>query len=247
MFDCLDDVVVWVKDREGRYRWVNRAFLLNHAFGVGAAEAGPHAREVVGKTDYEVSPPFLADQFRMDDEYVLGGRRIVDRIELVGQPDGRTVWSMTNKIPLYDGRGEVVATAGLTRKLAEPDAAVATLSGLGPVLAFLRDHFAEPITNARLAAIAHMSVRAFERRFQDELHTTPQKYLRRLRIRLAARALVTTRQSLAEIAAACGFADQSHFTREFGRWFGRTPREYRAHYSRRDGPVPNAGVEAQDP
>ena len=31
LFDCLDDVLVWVKDRDGRYRWVNRAFLISYA------------------------------------------------------------------------------------------------------------------------------------------------------------------------------------------------------------------------
>ena len=31
LFDCLEDVLVWVKDREGRYCWVNRAFLINYA------------------------------------------------------------------------------------------------------------------------------------------------------------------------------------------------------------------------
>ncbi len=246
LFDCLDDVVAWVKDRDGRYQWVNRAFRLNHAFA-GRSNGSAEPEAVVGKTDYEVSPPFLADQFRMDDEYVLGGGRIVDRIELVGEPGGGAVWSVTNKIPLFDEHGRVVATAGLTRRLVGREANVATASGLGPVLAFLRDHFAEPIANAQLARIAHLSVRAFERRFQEEFHTTPQKYLRRLRCRLAARALATTRRSLADIAADCGFADQSHFTREFRRQFGRTPRDYRAHYSRRDGFVPNPDASEQEP
>ena len=31
LFDCVEDVLVWVKDRDGRYRWVNRAFLINFA------------------------------------------------------------------------------------------------------------------------------------------------------------------------------------------------------------------------
>jgi AraC-like DNA-binding protein len=48
---------------------------------------------------------------------------------------------------------------------------------------------------------------------------------------MASRALVYTRQSLAEVALGCGFSDQSHFTREFRRHFGRTPREYREHYA----------------
>ena len=33
LFDCIDDVLVWVKDRHGRYRWVNRCFLINHSLG----------------------------------------------------------------------------------------------------------------------------------------------------------------------------------------------------------------------
>jgi AraC-like DNA-binding protein len=37
-------------------------------------------------------------------------------------------------------------------------------------------------------------------------------------------------ESLSEIALNCGFADQSHFSREFRRQFGRTPRDYREHY-----------------
>ena len=99
LFDCLGDVLAWVKDVEGCYRWVNRAFLINLAMD-DRNGPGPEGgtRDVIGKTDYDLSPAFLADQFRLDDEHVLAGNRIVDRIELVGQPDGRAVWNLTNKI-----------------------------------------------------------------------------------------------------------------------------------------------------
>ena len=117
LFDCLGDVLAWVKDRDGRYLWVNRAFLLNFAMDdrkVSGPAAGP--QDVIGKTDYDLSPAFLADQFRLDDEHVLAGNRIVDRIELVGQPDGQAVCNVTNKVPLIDDRGAVVGTAGITRR-----------------------------------------------------------------------------------------------------------------------------------
>ena len=78
-----------------------------------------------------------------------------------------------------------------------------------------------------------MSVRAFERKFHSSFHLTPQKYVRKLQMRMASRALVYTNQSLAEVAHSCGFVDQSHFTREFRRHFGRTPRDYRKHYTQR--------------
>ncbi|MFO0959858.1 MAG: AraC family transcriptional regulator [Isosphaeraceae bacterium] len=233
LFDCLEDVLVWVKDRDGRYRWVNRAFLVNFAMddrnGLGPA-VGP--QDVIGKTDYDLSPAFLADQFRLDDEYVLAGNRVVDRIELVGQPDGRTVWNLTNKIPLVDAGGSVVGTAGLTRNLGASRHGLKPDSGFGPVLAHLRDHYHTTVTNRQLAKLAHLSVRAFERKFLASFHLTPQKYLRKLRMVMASRALVYTRGSMAEVAIGCGFSDQSHFTREFRRHFGRTPREYREYYTR---------------
>jgi AraC-like DNA-binding protein len=230
LFDCLEDVLAWIKDREGRYRWVNRAFLIRHAVERGEATHGPQAPEVIGMTDYDLSPAYLADQFRLDDEQVLAGKRIVNRIEQVGHPDGQAVWNVTNKIPILDEEGAVIGSAGITRPLdglrrdGEPGAE------FGTILSHMRDHYEEPITNQQLARLAHMSVRAFERRFRGSFHVTPQKYLRKLRMRMASRALVYTGKSLAEVALSCGFADQSHFTREFRRHFGRTPREYRKHY-----------------
>jgi AraC-like DNA-binding protein len=88
----------------------------------------------------------------------------------------------------------------------------------------MRDHYHSPITNRQLARLAHRSVRAFERKFQGSLHLTPQKYLRKLQMLMARRALVYTQQPLADVAVGCGFSGQSHFTREFRRDFGRTPR-----------------------
>src|SRR5262249_43459170 len=97
-----------------------------------------------------------------------------------------------------------------------------------------------------LAAVANMSLRAFERQFLAGFHLTPQKYLRKLRLRIASRTLMDTNQALSEIALNCGFADQSHFTREFRRQFGRTPREYREHYQTASGvPVPKTAVRKQ--
>jgi AraC-like DNA-binding protein len=250
LFDSVDDVVVWIKDRGGRYRWVNRAFLINYSLDDRRDRTDPDSRDVLGKTDYDLSPAFLADQFRLDDEHVLAGNRIVDRIELVGQPDGLVVWSVTNKIPLVDDDGSVIGTAGITRRLASLGQAIVQGSEFEPVLAFMRDHYHEPITNRQLARLAHMSVRAFERKFHSTFHVTPQKYLRKLQMRMASRALVYTRQALADVASGCGFSDQSHFTRAFRRHFGRTPREYREHYARGEddaAPVPNPAADEQEP
>ncbi len=230
LFDFLDDVLAWVKDRDGRYLWVNRAFLINYGLEHPNLGAEICEQQVLGKTDYDLSPAFLADQFRLDDEHALAGNRIVNRIERVGKSEGATGWNVTNKIPVFDAKGKVIGTAGITRVLNEPMPQSGALAGFGPVLEYIRDHYEQPISNQQLANVSKMSLRAFERQFLASFHLTPQKYLRKLRLRIASRALIYTNESLSELALDCGFADQSHFTREFRRQFGRTPRDYREHY-----------------
>ena len=224
LFEPLEDVQFWVKDRENRYVRVNRAFLLNYALD--------EAAQIIGETDYHLSPAFLADQFWLDDERVLAGHRVVNRIELVGDADQTTFWNVTNKVPFRDARGRVVGTAGTTRRLGPADQSVAGAHGFVAVMARIRDHYREQLSNRELAALAGLSVRGFERKCPQHFQGPPQQYLRKLRLRMACRALVFTEKALAEVAVESGFADQSHFNHEFRRQMGRTPRGYREHYRR---------------
>jgi AraC-like DNA-binding protein len=73
-------------------------------------------------------------------------------------------------------------------------------------------------------------VRGFERRFLEAFRLSPQQYIKRLRVRLACHALVYGNKPLAQVAADHGFCDQSHFTREFHRQTGVTPRQYRERF-----------------
>jgi AraC-like DNA-binding protein len=230
LLDFLPDVLAWVKDRQGRYLWVNRAFVMQYALDHPRGNESVSVESILGKTDYDLSPAFLADQFRLDDEQVLAGHRIVNRLERLGDSGGTPVWNVTDKIPVADAKGVIIGTAGITRAAGPESSFEATVPGFGPALAHMRAHFHHEITNQRLASISNMSLRAFERRFLATFHLTPQRFLRRLRLRIASRALIYTEGSLSDIALSCGFADQSHFSREFRRQFGRTPREYREHY-----------------
>jgi len=231
LFDFLEDVLAWVKDRDGRYLWVNRAFLINYALEHPNLDEEICARQILGKTDYDLSPAFLAEQFRLDDEFALAGNRIVNRIERVEEFGRAAGWNVTNKMPVFDAKGKVVGTAGITRALNEEGLHPGAVEGFGASLEYIRHHYQEPVCNQQLARVSKMSLRAFERQFLASFHLTPQKYLRKLRLRIASRALIYTKESLSEVAMNCGFADQSHFTREFRRQFGRTPRDYREHYS----------------
>lgn len=233
LFDDLDGVQFWVKDLDGRYAWVNRGFLLNYACD--------RPEQVLGRTDHDLSLAQLADQYRTDDERVLAGGRVENRVELVGGFDRTARWSRTTKRPVRDRAGRIVGTLGMTR-VADPAvvASAAPTAVLGRVLAHVRAHYAEPLDNAALAAVAGRSVRAVERLFQRHLGVTPQHYLRRLRVRLACRDLVHGTASLADVALAHGFYDQSHFVREFRRETGLTPGGYRERHGAT--PVASTGV-----
>jgi AraC family transcriptional regulator len=69
---------------------------------------------------------------------------------------------------------------------------------------------------------AHLS-RAFHRRFGSPVLA----YVRRARVRAAADLLRRSSLALADVAAAAGFADQSHLTRVFKQATGVTPGRYR--------------------
>jgi AraC-like DNA-binding protein len=229
LFDRLDGVQAWVKDTSGRYCWVNRGFLINYACERDA--------DVLGRTDHDLSPAPLADQYVADDAEVLGGRPLENRVELVGRFDRTAGWSRTTKLPIKDRRGGIVGTVGMTRRI-DPEAVEdhEADADLGRVLTHIRRHVAEPLSNPRLARVAGRSVRSLERLFRRQVQASPQQYLRRLRIRLACRAILDSRGTLTEIAAGLGFYDQSHFVREFRREVGLTPGAYRARYAGFSGP-----------
>jgi AraC-like DNA-binding protein len=216
--DALDDVPLWIKDVAGHYEWVNRSFLLN--FGLENRDA------VLGKTDFDLCSPPAAEQYRVDDERVLAGEHILGRVELVGRYDHTARWCSTTKIPLHDAKGRVVGTAGITRPLAI-GGRVAGEGGLSPAIRLVGERPATPPSNRELASACGLSLRAFERQFQASYRCSPQQYARRLRVRLSCHSLVNSRKTLAEIATQFGFADQSHYTREFRRFLGLTPGGYR--------------------
>jgi AraC-like DNA-binding protein len=81
------------------------------------------------------------------------------------------------------------------------------------------------VTLADLAGDAGLSRYQLIRAFARQLGITPHAYILQRRIALARR-LVRARNSLADVAAAAGFADQAHLTRCFKQCLGVTPRRY---------------------
>jgi AraC family transcriptional regulator len=97
---------------------------------------------------------------------------------------------------------------------------------------FLRDNFSQPFRFADLAKAAGVHSSHLSRVFRRKHGCTVGEYVRRLRLEFAVDAIVNCKSSLAEVASAAGFSDQSHLTRTFRAHFGMTPSEYRTLHRR---------------
>jgi AraC family transcriptional regulator len=104
---------------------------------------------------------------------------------------------------------------------------------LAQALELLNDGFSERVTLTQLASAVGVHPVHLAREFRRFQRCSIGEYVRRLRIERACGQLHASNESLAAIASANGFADQSHFSRTFKRLRGMTPTEYRAVVGRR--------------
>jgi AraC-like DNA-binding protein len=78
-----------------------------------------------------------------------------------------------------------------------------------------------------------LSERALQRLVHRRIGLTPKWLIQRRRLQEAAERLRTSDTSLADVAAALGYADQPHFSRDFSSVTGMTPREFATLHARR--------------
>lgn len=220
LLDHLPDVAFFAKDREFRLVAGNRNFWER----LGCRSES----ELVGKTDFDLFPPHLAENFRRDDAEVMESGRVKLRIiELFFNRQGLPDWYFTNKFPVFGGGGEVIGIMGTVQSYERRRAAMTPHVQLDRAVVWLREHFREPVVVADLARIAGMSVRQFNRRFREAFGTNPRDFLVKTRVQAACEALRNTEVEIAEIAVELGFYDQSSFTQHFRKHMGVTPLRYR--------------------
>ena len=104
---------------------------------------------------------------------------------------------------------------------------------LGRAEEFLRAHFSEHLSLDTVSEAVGVHAVHLAREFRRHYRCTAGEYVRRLRIEYACNEIAGSSSSLAEIASAAGFSDQSHFSRVFKRFTHMTPGEYKAALSAR--------------
>jgi AraC family transcriptional regulator len=90
----------------------------------------------------------------------------------------------------------------------------------------LDDLTADP-SLAELAALCGLSRSYFIDAFKHTTGTPPHRWLLMQRVKRAKELLHGTKMTIAEIALACGFSDQSHLTRVFSKALGMSPAAWR--------------------
>ena len=98
---------------------------------------------------------------------------------------------------------------------------------LKPALEYIETHYGQPITLEALARQSGMSAKYFCRFFKTIVHRSPIDYVNYYRVECASQFLSTSDMTVAEIAQHCGYNDSSFFIKQFRKYKGTTPKQYR--------------------
>ncbi len=217
LFDAIPDVLFFVKDEQGRYTHVN--ITMVRRLGLKSRS------EVIGKRVSDVYPSGLSAAYARQDAQVLAGEIIENLLELQIFPNRAPGWCLTCKRPLFID-SKIMGVVGISRDLGLPDSRGPIYEQLRLALTYLSEHFSENVRMQTLMDITGFSESKLQRYFRQVFQLTPQQMLTRLRIQMAMHR-VRGDESVASIGQACGFSDQSAFTRQFKAMVGMTPSDYR--------------------
>jgi PAS domain S-box-containing protein len=108
----IDNVpdLMYVKDLNSRFILTNAALARSN----GVETTG----ELLGKWDFDFFPKEQAQSFYEDERQVIrSGQPLIDQEEISTDPDGKVRCILTNKVPLFDSKGQVIGIAGIGRNI----------------------------------------------------------------------------------------------------------------------------------
>lgn len=224
LFDGVPDIVFFVKDAQGRYMSVNDTLATR--CGLASKE------DAIGRTAKELFPPQLGDAFaRQDSKILQSNSGIRDQLELHLYTGGRHGWCLTFKEPIPGKHGGPVGICGISRDLHAPGAEHSDFAAMSPVIEHIHRHIGETLRLPVLAEMAGLSVYQFDQRIRSLFHVTAGQYFVKVRIDAACRRLASTEQPIVQISLACGYSDQSAFSRQFKQAVGMSPLAYRKRFA----------------
>ncbi len=222
MFDLFPNTMFWIKDKNHKFIHVNQAFIDNRKL--------KKAEEIVGKTDFDLFPIHLARQFFRDDNKVLAGQQVTERLEINISQTGDKAWYSTSKRPIINEYDEIIGSYGITQQLEKQAVALSGIEVLTVPVDYIREHYHENFTIDELAQVSHLSVSALERRFKNHLKKSPKQFINEVRLENAQKLLVETNMPIAQVGYESGFPNPSYFTQQFRVFFDELPSDFRKNY-----------------
>lgn len=114
---------------------------------------------------------------------------------------------------------------GMLRNLLSVDSHA---SRVAKAIVRIRSNFREPLVVAELAHIAGMSPSSFHEHFKSITGTSPLQYQKDLRLIEARNLLLTGGRSVSSVGFEVGYESPTHFSRDYTRKFGHSPRNVAA-------------------
>jgi len=219
LFDCLPDLVFFIKNRRCEYVVVNQT-LVERCGRVTKTE-------LIGRRADEVFPAPLGESYRAQDEAVLNsGAAVLNQLELHFYVTGGRGWCLTNKLPLHDHDNQVIGLVGISKDLRAANERSEDYSAVAKAVQHIQKNPGESLRVSELAKQAKLSTYQFEQRIRKLFQLTAGQLIQKTRMESAVRRLRETNDPIATVALDCGYSDQSAFTRQFRQTVGLSPSEY---------------------
>lgn len=111
LLDSTTDII-YFKDLESRFIMINQACFEKHGWQPGDV--------IIGKTDFDVFTKEHAEQAYEDEKKIIEtGEPLLGIEEKETWMDGSETWVSTSKLPLRDGKGNIIGTFGISRDITE--------------------------------------------------------------------------------------------------------------------------------
>ena len=94
---------------------------------------------------------------------------------------------------------------------------------IAKAVAWIREHFAQPVSVEEMAAAARMSASAFHQNFKAVTTMSPLQYQKALRLHEARRLMLFQEMDATGACHRVGYLSASQFSREYARFFGSAP------------------------
>lgn len=104
---------------------------------------------------------------------------------------------------------------------------ISTEKPLSKSILYINENYTEEIKIPQLAQMEAMCLTAYNKRFKEQIGTTPTKYIMSKRMQMAIEILDTTSLQIKAISSMCGYSNFNFFARVFRSFYGISPSEYR--------------------